>query len=179
MTNLRDEIVRLDVSEGADKVRLVDELQSLAESAGYTVAERNDSKPWGVYLRLANSDAERFIAELFAGTAVASERPTGELSPKFLIVSPRARLSWQYHDRRAEHWVFLTPGAYHKSPSDDEGDKLSASAGEAVSFAQGERHRLIGAESDYTIVAEIWQHTDSVSPSDEADITRVQDDYSR
>jgi len=28
------------------------------------------------------------------------------------------------------------------------------------------------------VVAEIWQHTDSV-PSDEDDIVRVQDDYSR
>ena len=28
----------------------------------------------------------------------------GKLSPKILIVKPEARLSWQYHDRRAEIW---------------------------------------------------------------------------
>ena len=43
--------------------------------------------------------------------------------------------------------------------------------------ALGERHRLIGLE-DYGIVAEIWQHTDSVH-SDEEDIVRVQDDFKR
>ena len=49
--------------------------------------------------------------------------------------------------------------------------------GEQVRLAQGERHHLIGLE-DYGIVAEIWQHTDSV-PSDEEDIIRVQDDFKR
>ena len=28
----------------------------------------------------------------------------GKLSPKILIVRPAARLSWQYHNRRAEIW---------------------------------------------------------------------------
>lgn len=28
----------------------------------------------------------------------------GKLSPKILIVKPNARLSWQYHNRRAEIW---------------------------------------------------------------------------
>jgi mannose-6-phosphate isomerase len=28
-------------------------------------------------------------------------------------------------------------------------------------------------------VAEIWQHTDAANPSDENDIVRVQDDFSR
>ena len=46
-----------------------------------------------------------------------------------------------------------------------------------VRLVKGERHRLIGLE-DYGFVAEIWQHTDSI-PSDEEDIVRVQDDFSR
>ena len=38
-------------------------------------------------------------------------------------------------------------------------------------------HVVIGLK-DYGIVAEIWQHTDSL-PSDEDDIVRVQDDFKR
>lgn len=49
--------------------------------------------------------------------------------------------------------------------------------GNQVKLQQGERHRLIGLK-DFGIVAEIWQHTDSV-PSDEDDIVRVQDDFKR
>jgi mannose-6-phosphate isomerase len=63
--------------------------------------------------------------------------------------------------------------------SDDniEGKLVRFKEGDQVRLAQGERHRLIGLE-DYGIVAEIWQHTDTV-PSNEDDIVRVQDDFSR
>jgi mannose-6-phosphate isomerase len=47
-----------------------------------------------------------------------------------------------------------------------------------LKLAQGERHRLIGADG-YGIVAEIWRHTDPANPSDENDIVRVQDDFGR
>jgi hypothetical protein len=49
---------------------------------------------------------------------------------------------------------------------------------EVVSLQQGERHRLIGTQG-WGVVAEIWMHTDPNHPSGEADIVRLQDDYSR
>jgi hypothetical protein len=50
--------------------------------------------------------------------------------------------------------------------------------GDQLILKQGERHRLIGLEN-YSVVAEIWQHTDVNDPSDEDDIIRVQDDFGR
>ena len=47
-----------------------------------------------------------------------------------------------------------------------------------IILKQRERHRLIGLD-DYSVVAEIWQHTDPNNPSDEDDIIRVQDDFGR
>ena len=47
-----------------------------------------------------------------------------------------------------------------------------------VKLKQGERHRLIGMNG-WGVVAEIWQHTDPASPSDEDDIVRLQDDFGR
>lgn len=47
-----------------------------------------------------------------------------------------------------------------------------------MTFRQVERHRLMGLD-DYAIMAEIWQYTDVNNPSDEGDIVRVQDDFSR
>lgn len=167
---------------GASKNKVVDTIQSLGESNDYTVVERNDEKPWGAYLRLSNNDADKFVSEFFPGLSSTEARlgnDTAELSPKFLIVSPRHRLSWQHHDRRAERWAFLTEGGYHKSTTDDQGDLQTASAGDIVQFGKGERHRLVGAQHGYTIVAEIWQHIDDSMPSDENDITRLADDYQR
>ena len=51
-------------------------------------------------------------------------------------------------------------------------------AGEYIKLALGERHRLIGLDSQ-AIIAEIWQHTDAAQPSDESDILRVQNDFGR
>jgi hypothetical protein len=50
--------------------------------------------------------------------------------------------------------------------------------GNVISLEKGERHRLIGTDT-WGIVAEIWVHSDSIHPSDEADIVRLEDDYSR
>lgn len=164
------------------KIEVVDTVQQLAESNGYTVVERNDQKPWGAYLRLDNSDADTFVTEFFPGLSPEDARlgiKDAELSPKFLIVSPEQRLSWQLHDRRAERWAFLTGGGYHKSSSDDQGELREALAGDVVQFARGERHRLVGSLGAYTVVAEIWQHVDVNQPSNEDDIVRLADDYQR
>lgn len=161
---------------------LVSELEELIVANGYEVVEKNDAKPWGAYLRLASEDADRFVEDFFPGLDPKDARlgvEGAELSPKFLVVTPGQRLSWQYHDRRAERWCFLTEGAYRKSMTDDEGERISASAGEVVQFATGERHRLEGMQDSLVLVAEIWQHVDPEHPSNEDDIVRLSDDYQR
>ena len=103
----------------------------------------------------------------------------GKLSPKILIVKPEARLSWQYHNRRAEIWqVYKGSAGIICSDSDEENEMKVYSEGDQIVLKKGERHRLIGLD-DYCVVAEIWQHTDANYPSDEDDIIRVQDDYGR
>lgn len=172
------EVNTVDVS----KADIVSQVNRALESDGYVIAELEDQKPWGAFFRLENSNAAEFIKQYFPGLAIEEARlglDDAELSPKILIVSPGQRLSWQYHNRRAERWAFLTDGAYNKSMSDEPGDTVVAAAGDVVQFAQGERHRLVGTEHGYTLVAEIWQHTDIDHPSDESDITRLSDDYGR
>ena len=45
------------------------------------------------------------------------------MSPKILIVKPNARLSWQYHNRRAEIWqVFNGSAGIIRSDSDEENE---------------------------------------------------------
>lgn len=182
MSELRQYFETYQAPKDIEKATLVDHINTDLNSAGYEVVEVNGDKPWGAYLRIANGQADKFVADFFPGLTPDEARlgvAEAELSPKILIVSPDQRLSWQYHDRRAERWMFLTEGAYNKSASDDPGELQIATSGDVVQFAQGERHRLVGLTDDYTLVAEIWQHTDTDSPSDEDDITRLIDDYSR
>ena len=165
-----------------EKLDLAAEITGELRSNGYVIEEANLDKPWGAYLRLANNDAEKFIAEFFPGLTLHEAQlgiEGAELSPKILIVAPSQRLSWQYHDRRAERWRFLTEGGYYKSMTNDQGKLIHASPGDVVQFATSERHRLVGADQTYTIVAEIWQHTVRELTSNEDDIVRLADDYSR
>lgn len=182
MTELLNYLQSVNELSYIDKKDIVKEIKKNLEAAGYDVVETNGEKPWGAYFRTHNQQAEKFIAEFFSDLTLEQAQlgvKDAELSPKILLVEPGQRLSWQYHDRRAERWTFLTDGAYEKSFTDDEVEPVIARPGEVVQFQKGERHRLIGAISSYTIVAEIWQHSYPTNLSDENDIIRVLDDYQR
>ena len=148
-----------------------------------TLPWRSTTKNPGVPIYAIDStNADRFVNEFFPGLSPREARlgnETAELSPKILIVAPGQRLSWQYHNRRAERWAFLSAGSYEKSMTDEESSPIAAIAGDVVQFAQGERHRLVGVSDQYTIVAEIWQHSDPNQLSNEEDIIRLADDYAR
>lgn len=179
---LKEFCASLDNSGEIDKKNFVDDITLAIGRYGYKIAEINADKPWGAYIRFDNDDAEKFVNEFFEDTTINEAKlgnDDAELSPKILIVSPKQRLSWQKHFRRAERWKFLTPGGYYKSQTDDQGDLNLSTFGDVVQFEQGERHRLVGDEEKYTLVAEIWQHVDPKNLSDEDDIVRIEDDYIR
>jgi len=139
----------------------------------------NFDRPWGGFFVLDENQAQDFANIYFEGLDVEPLRIGGKLSPKILLVRPEARLSWQYHHRRAETWRVLEgPVGIVRSATDEEGVLVSYEAGHTIVLEKGERHRLIGLEN-WGVVAEFWQHTDPDHPSDEDDIVRVQDDYAR
>jgi len=151
----------------------------ILENQGLRIDSYDLSRPWGGFFVLDENQAQAFADIYFQGTDTEELRKSGLLSPKILMVKPGARLSWQYHERRAEIWrVVEGPVGIVRSATDDEGELVSFKAGETIVLEKGERHRLIGLEG-WGVVAEFWQHTDPDHPSDEDDIVRIQDDYSR
>jgi mannose-6-phosphate isomerase-like protein (cupin superfamily) len=149
------------------------------ESQGLRIDRFDLERPWGGFFVLDEDQAQDFANEYFEGLDTAPLRIAGKLSPKILLVKPNARLSWQYHHRRAETWrVVEGPVGIVRSQTDEEGDLKQYHAGDVVVLEKGERHRLVGLET-WGVVAEFWQHTDVNSPSDEDDIIRLQDDYAR
>ena len=149
------------------------------KSLEFNVVSKDFNRPWGGFLVIDENQAQEFSNKFFEGLDVNILKIGGKLSPKILIVKPEARLSWQYHNRRAEIWqVYKGSAGMIRSDSDEENEMKEYNEGDQIILQQGERHRLIGL-NEISVVAEIWQHTDAAHPSDEEDIIRVQDDFGR
>lgn len=159
---------------------IFDEVGEIIKASGFTIVSSDLNRPWGGFFVLAESDADKFIEQYFPGYTKEQLLIGEKLSPKFLVVAPNKRLSWQYHFRRAEIWSVLRGPikVATNSFSDEEVEPKIYQDGEVIVLQKGERHRLIGADN-FGIVTEIWQHTDPTHPSDEEDIVRLQDDFGR
>ena len=145
---------------------------------GFQIVDSNLKKPWGAYFCIDEHQVQKFLINFFNGIEVDSLKIENKLSLKILIVKPNMRLSWQYHNRRAEIWqVYKGQVGVVQSDTDIENELKNYMPADQIRLNQGTRHRLVGL-ADYGVVAEIWQHTDEI-PSNEEDIIRVQDDYGR
>jgi len=143
------------------------------------ITTKDFSRPWGGFFVLDESQAEQFIATYFPTYKKEELMLGNKLSPKILVVEPGKRLSWQYHDRRAEIWrVVEGEVGVIMSDSDEQTELNLFEPGDIIILENGKRHRLVGL-NDWGVVAEIWQHTDTEHPSDEDDIIRLQDDFGR
>ena len=152
------------------------EIREEIESLGFNVINFDFNRPWGGFLLIDESQSQDFINTFISKENLEIE---GRLSPKILIVNPNSRLSWQFHYRRKEIWrVYKNSVGIIRSMDDNQNEMEILSQGDTIKFQTEERHRLVGL-SNFGVVAEIWIHTNFKNPSDEQDIVRLQDDYSR
>ena len=152
------------------------EIREEIESLGFNVINFDFNRPWGGFLLINESQSHDFINTFISKENLEIE---GKLSPKILIVNPNSRLSWQFHNRRKEIWrVYKNSVGIIRSMDNNQNEMEILNEGDIIKFQTEERHRLVGL-SDIGVVAEIWIHTDFNNPSDEQDIVRLQDDYSR
>ena len=121
--------------------------EDLIKSKGFKITSKDFERPWGGFLVIDESQAQDFSNQFFKGLDVQTLKIGGKLSPKILIVKPKARLSWQYHYRRAEIWrVFKGECGIIRSDTDKENEMKIYNEGDQIKLKQGERHRLIGLE---------------------------------
>ena len=152
------------------------EIREEIESLGFNVINFDFNRPWGGFLLIDESQSQDFINTFISKENLEIE---GRLSPKILIVNPNSRLSWQFHYRRKEIWrVYKNSVGIIRSMDDNQNEMEIFNQGDTIKFQTEERHRLVGL-SNFGVVAEIWIHTNFKNPSDEQDIVRLQDDYSR
>ena len=162
-----------------EATQVFQQVESFILENGYTIVDHDFSRPWGGFFVLDESQAAQFASQFFPGISLDSIQITQKLSPKFLIVAPNKRLSWQYHFRRAELWsVSSGPIGVVISDTDEQSEPGIYQVNDIITLPVGQRHRLLGLDQ-WGVVAEIWQHTDAANPSDESDIVRLQDDFGR
>ena len=146
------------------------------ECLGFNIINFDFNRPWGGFLLINESQSQDFINTFISKENLEIE---GRLSPKILIVNPNSRLSWQFHNRRKEIWrVYKNSVGIIRSMDNNQNEMEILKEGDIIKFQTEERHRLVGL-SNFGVVAEIWIHTNFKNPSDEQDIVRLQDDYSR
>lgn len=169
----------LDKNSQLNENEVFQKVEDFLKVKGFRIGVKDDQRPWGGFFALDEKQIREFAAMFFEDVEFSELQLKQKLSPKFLLVAPGARLSWQYHHRRAEIWKLIDGEAgIVRSPTDELGKLEKMDLGKTIFLAQGERHRLVGLDS-WGLVAEIWMHTDPQTPSSEEDIVRVEDDYAR
>lgn len=156
----------------------------MAELAGFGLSVDESlsapERPWGAYIRLPESALDGFLSAYWPDikstfTAVGDLH----LAPKILMVSPGSRLSLQYHHRRQEYWrVLAGPIKIVLGADGATLQEFEYNAGDVIKIPCGYWHRIAGLNG-WGVIAELWEHITPENPSDEEDIVRVEDDFSR
>ena len=114
--------------------------KEIIKSNGFSIVSHDFERPWGGFLVIDESQAQDFSNQFFKGLDVNTLKIGGKLSPKILIVKPKARLSWQYHNRRAEIWqVYKGSAGIIRSDSDMENEMEICNEGDQIVLEQGRK----------------------------------------
>ena len=96
--------------------KIEQELQSL----GFNITNADLQRPWGAFYYIDENQAQEFSNHFFEGLDINTLKIDGKLSPKILMIKPQVKLSWQYHNRRAEIWqVYQGKVGVVQSETDD------------------------------------------------------------
>ena len=131
-------------------VKLVVEALKASADAELTELPATVHRPWGTYATLKQEDGYQV---------------------KRITVAPGQKLSLQYHDKRAEHWV-VTQGQANVQVGDEE---FETGPGEYRYIPLGEKHRLTNIGEIELVLVEVQVG----SYLGEDDIVRVEDIYGR
>ena len=110
----------------------------------------------------------------------AAERPWGSwqvldegdgFKVKRIVVKPGCRLSYQYHEHRAEHWAIVAG----KATCMIDGTTAVLGPGDSIDVGVGQRHRIGNDQDDELVIIEVQMGR----YTGEDDIVRLEDDYGR
>jgi mannose-6-phosphate isomerase len=115
-----------------------------------TVSDRHDTRPWGEYF-------------------VPVDEPSHTV--KRIVEHPGQRLGYQYHEKRAEHWVVVAGTGVVIL----DGGERQLAAGDTVEVPERTAHRIASTGDTDLVFIEVQTGT----YFGEDDIERLEDDYGR
>jgi mannose-6-phosphate isomerase len=86
---------------------MFEELEKMLIGQGLDIISCSKDRPWGGFFLIEEKQVQNFANLYFDGLDIKTLKITERLSPKILLVQPSKRLSWQYHNRRAEIWCVV------------------------------------------------------------------------
>ena len=95
----------------------------------------------------------------------------GGFKVKRITVTPGSRLSYQYHEHRAEHWVVVRG----RATCVVDGEIVVVETGKCIDIGVGVAHRIGNSEDTELVIIEVNRG----SYLEEDDIIRLQDDFGR
>lgn len=167
-----------DRTSSKDEVRSF--LSSMLASHGLEALEINDAKPWGIEVKIAQSQINTFVQLFFSSVTLPADLTQAPYGPKFLFIAPEKRLSWHVHERKdAFLHVLLGPIHAYMNTDDAEVEPDLFQEGELVHIPELVRHRLGSPDVRWSLVAEISRNVFPDHPSDDEDERRISDDFGR
>ena len=152
------------------KLELVEKTEKWLSENNLSVSLKDTDRPWGAFWHISPDSLDTFLKLFFPDF-----NSNGQfISPKILVVEPNKRLSLQLHHKRSERWHVIDGPV--KVILDD--NELIVDSGKTITIKTEGVHRLCGLDKA-GMVAEIWIHQDPSDPSNEEDIVRLQDDFTR
>ncbi len=162
-----------------NKIKIFNDVEKILIKNRLTIFSKDLDRPWGGFFVINEEKSENFFNIFFNNSFLKKLNFNNKLSPKILVIKPKKRLSWQYHNRRSEIWTVIKGNIkICKSENNNEGKLIKLKKNDQIEIGNKIRHRIIGT-NDYALVAEIWIHENNDNPSDENDIVRLQDDFDR
>jgi mannose-6-phosphate isomerase len=114
------------------------EIKKEIKSFGFKVVSHNFERPWGGFLVIDETQAQDFSNKFFEGLGINTLKIGEKFRPKILIVKFNVRLSWQYHNRRAEIWqVYKESAGIIRGDSDVENEMKVINEGYQIILQQG------------------------------------------
>jgi mannose-6-phosphate isomerase-like protein (cupin superfamily) len=97
---------------------------------------------------------------------------TSEFNVKKIVIYPKSQPSYQYHAKRAEHWIIIS--GCGQVTIDDQ--IFSCKSDDQFYVPIGSKHRITNTSSEHELV---FIEIQTGTYFGEDDIVRIQDDYSR
>jgi len=99
--------MNFNISNETAKSTVFEQIATELKKENFTIIKEDQSRPWGSFFVIDENQAAEFATKFFPHLDMESIKITSKLSPKFLVVAPNKRLSWQYHFRRSEIWKVI------------------------------------------------------------------------